>query len=84
MRSRSDYEFAAGIVSAIRTGGWTPDPPTWADNTRFVTTDMLIDNNIDTAYTRAVQTAEAFILFFQSGDALFDVRSFLVACGLAE
>lgn len=91
--TRLHFTRAAEIVRAILDGEWTNDPPAWADCCRwrdgvedFDTSELADRHRADADYTRAVQTAEAFISFFQyqrepNG---FNRDRFLQACGLVE
>jgi hypothetical protein len=82
--SRNEMEHAASMVRAIAAGEWTNEWPSWVVN----------DSNgnrqtgfapMDSDYgTRAVQTAESFILFFQAFNPRFDVTRFLIACDLQD
>ena len=73
--TRQHFTAMAKIVHAIAEGTWTNQPPDWAGG-------FDIDNT--TAITRAVQTAEAFIILAQRFNPLFDRQRFLIACGLVE
>lgn len=77
--SKTCYTHAASIVSAIAAGGWTHEPPVWAE--RYCMAVTVSDER--TNYIRAVQTAEAFAALFMATDAKFGPRRFLRACGLA-
>jgi len=79
--TKKHFNQAADIVRAILNGEWTDDPPSWADATAYTSVTAL-DDSADTAYTRAVQTAEAFIVLFSAHNDRFDINRFLVACGL--
>lgn len=76
--SRNEMEHAASMVKAISDGKWTEEPPSWVDMNDYYPSTIMEH------YTRAVQTAEAFIVFFQAFNPRFDVAKFLVACGLQE
>ena len=78
MMTRQHFQHAAIIVKAIRDGYWTDDFPSWADDSRNVS---IMDLNSD-YYTRAVQTAEAFIKLFREFNPRFNQAKFLKACGL--
>lgn len=84
--TKKHFIRAAEIVKAISEGRWTREPPLWADAEMYGWTGSEIgcwyDTEID--YTRAVQTAEAFIILAQAFNHRFDVQRFLVACGLVE
>jgi hypothetical protein len=71
--TKKHFDTAAAMVRAIADGHWTTDPPSWANVLRCSETDD---------YSRAVQTAEAFILLFREFNAQFDDRRFLIACKL--
>lgn len=80
------YESAAEIVSNILDGSWVNDAPRWATR-RDEDGTLLYDgqpsfSDASMAYTRAVQTAEAFISLFSEDNPLFSVSRFLKACGL--
>lgn len=79
--SKKHFVVAAGIVRAILDGHWTDDTPTWA-NPRALSIAFVAGD--DSGYTRAVQTAEAFIKLFHEFNPLFDETRFLVACGLVD
>jgi len=64
---------AARLVKTIRDAGFTDDVPTWA-----------VDDPSNLEYTRAVQTAEAFIILFSQFNPRFNERQFLTACGLVK
>lgn len=86
MHYRLDFNRAASIVRAIRNGDWTMQFPDWADEDRN-TSDVIVfgsETGSDHDYTRAVHTAEAFIIFFQLTQPKFDSHKFLIACGLIE
>ena len=80
--TKKHFQQMAEIVHAILYGCWTDEPPYWADPLRgdwqssFDATQMH--------YTRAVQTAEAFIVVCREFNPRFDEQQFLVACGLAD
>lgn len=91
MKYRSDFKQAADLVRAILHGGWTFDTPAWAGPT-MQPLDMD-EPNIDPAeggcmdeftYTRAVWTAEAFIIYFEVTSLAFRPEKFLIECGLKE
>lgn len=71
---------AALMVRNIAAGEWTNVPPSWADYHRIVVFSGEMEP--DEAYTRAVQTAEAFILLFMRFDPTFNEQAFLRACKL--
>jgi phosphoenolpyruvate carboxylase len=75
--SRNEMEHAASMVQQIINGNWSPDAPSWADD------DAMVRSSID-SYSRAVYTAEAFIIFFQAFNPRFDTSRFLIACGLQD
>lgn len=84
--TRKHFEQMAAIVRSILVGEWTHICPSWADNSRYedmrlILTDDDISTN-DENYTRAVQTAEAFIVLASTNNPRFDRDRFLVACGL--
>jgi hypothetical protein len=72
-------DAAAKIVNAILNGKWTNEPPAWANISRMTSEDF--PHSMNHQYTRAVQTAEVFIILFQINPK-FDPRKFLTACGL--
>lgn len=79
------FTFAAQQVAAILVGQWTHEPPAWATGEYDACTynpGPRTDTSVD--YTRAVQTAEAFILLFKAFNPLFDETRFLQACGLVD
>ena len=69
-------EIVRNIENGRIDGRWTYDPPSWA-------TDEYGEDGCGD-YTHAVQTAEAFIVLFQSFNLRFDQAQFLVACGLQK
>lgn len=82
--TKKHFEHAASIIRAILAGEWTNEWPIWAVCDSNGNYQMgFIAPNVDN-YTRAVQTAEAFIILFQAYNPRFSVNRFLVACGLAE
>jgi hypothetical protein len=76
--SRNEMEHAASMVRAIANGDWTDEAPSWSDASNVYPAPICPE------YTRAVQTAEAFILFFQAFNPRFDQQRFLQACGLVD
>ncbi len=74
--TKKHFENAAVNVNAIRKGYWTSEAPRWAN------AELMA--RIPDDYTRAVQTAEAYIMLFKQFNPRFDQDKFLVACGLAE
>lgn len=80
------FEHAASMVRSILYGKWTSEFPSWADRHGNIVgpieVDTEADGNLDANYTRAVWTAEAFILLFTAYNPLFDRDRFLIACGL--
>lgn len=70
---------AAELVAAILHGTWTHEFPPWADAKLNISAE-----DGDTDYTRAVWTAEAFILLFTAYNPRFDSTRFLRACGFTE
>lgn len=68
------FERMAAIVLSILQGEWTNERPSWAP----------CDIDETTAVTRAVQTAEAFIMLASEDNPRFDRTRFLIACGLAD
>lgn len=74
------------MVRAILAGDWTFDPPDWADSERFDASAAEYDHDseLSARYTRAVQTAEAFIILSQAFNPAFDSARFLQACGLVD
>lgn len=81
--TKQTFIKAADMVRAIRDGKWTSDPPRWADR-GYLGDDYYGGEDGAQDYTRAVQTAEAFILLFQQSNPRFDQERFLIACGLVE
>lgn len=83
--TRNHFNHAASMVKAIADGKWTDEPPFWAESIPDGEVDAgysrveTVDN-----YTRAVQTAEAFIMLFTAFNPLFDQTRFLQACGLVD
>jgi hypothetical protein len=73
---------AANQVLQIVQGHWTDEPPAWADASRVPVPYMAGSEDRD--YTRAVQTAEAYIILFRAFNSRFDEKRFLIACGLAD
>ena len=84
--TRKHFIAAAEIVRNIRNGQWTEDAPTWASDGYAPPFEVssASHGNVSFAYTRAVQTAEVFIVLFQSFNPRFDQARFLVACGLQK
>ncbi len=86
--TKRHFVRAAKLVNSIRTGEWTHDAPDWVEDTPDDDDEPLYDaawgdiESID--YTRAVQTAEAFILLFREFNPRFDRDEFLRACGLTR
>lgn len=74
---------AAAIVRAILNGAWTNEPPAWADADHYYDVTQY-DSCAEHEYTRAVQTAEAFILLFSQADPTFSETAFLRACHLTR
>ena len=79
MLSRNHFITAAEQVRDIKEGRWTHVAPDWADESRYDCKYALCDF---TNYTRAVQTAEAYMLLFSAYNPRFDKDKFLSACGL--
>lgn len=77
--SKKHFIAAASLVKSIVSGGWTDQPPIWADG-RLVGLDIRDEPD----YARAVHTAEAFIALFRMFNSRFDERRFLIACGLVS
>ena len=77
--TKKHFERAAEIVKAILEGHWTTELPNWAPS-------YCLQGNAHDIYdpTRAVQTAEAFLLLFKEYNPRFDQQRFLVACGLVN
>jgi hypothetical protein len=85
--TKQHFIRAAEIVKSIRDGNWTNEPPSWSDSDRYslsIHDDCHAPYDVAVSYTRAVQTAEAFLLFFKEYNPRFDERRFLSACGLVE
>lgn len=82
-----DVRRMVGMVRAIRAGKWTSEPPAWcpaegADGERYQITDIRTSGEIsDDTFTRAIQTAEAFILLAHASHLPFDETKFLRDCG---
>ena len=67
---------AAAMVKAIHDGEWTNEAPAWSPMGAYP------DYGVHTwPQVRAIQTAEAFIMFFRRSPH-FDRTRFLDACGL--
>ena len=80
--TKMHFTRAAELVNNIRQGAWTHEPPAWVDGERY---DGMPYSDIETAdYTRAVQTAEAFIILFREYNPRFNEQKFLKACGLGD
>lgn len=77
--TRPELVHAASMVKAIAAGKWTSDPPEWAERW-----DYDDGANTVTPIGRAVQTAEAFIIYFIEVDPTFNQTAFLVSCGLLD
>jgi hypothetical protein len=74
---------AASIVRAMLNGAWTNDFPEWASQARNTSADEMLET-VDARYTRAVQTAEAFMLLLRAADPTFNEQAFLRACKLKK
>jgi hypothetical protein len=90
MTHSQTIRHASAIVRAILAGQWTNDPPSWADYGRYMPRPVhrqivITTRNFDEDenYTRAVQTAEAFIILFRATEPTFNESAFLRACQLA-
>jgi hypothetical protein len=85
--TKRHFEVAAKQVKAILDGHWTSEFPSWADRHGNIVGPIEIDTedsgNLDVSYTRAVWTAEAYILLFTEFNPRFDQTRFLKACGLS-
>ena len=81
--TKQHFIRAAEIVKSIRDGNWSNELPRWADggiyNPPYADRFSTAEN-----YTRAVQTAEAFLHLFKEYNPRFDERRFLSACGLLK
>lgn len=77
--TKRHFEAMAEIVHSILVGEWTDDTPVWSDAERIGCT-----YHTHSAYERAVQTAEAFIILAQAFNPAFDSTRFLQACGLTS
>jgi hypothetical protein len=78
------FEHMATIVKAILDNAWSDDWPSWAvQDSNGNRQQGFVAPGID-SYTRAVLTAEAFIVFACEWDPRFDEQRFLQACGLVE
>lgn len=75
--TKQHFIRAAEIVRAINDGDWTHEAPDWANFNDYYPAAIMEH------YTRAVQTAEVFIMLFSEHNPRFDYQRFLVACGLA-
>lgn len=80
--TKKHFIDAAAIVRNILNGEWTSDLPPWAKRAGAV--DALMFDEDAMSYTRAVWTAEAFIMLFTSHNPRFDTQRFLIACGLMD
>lgn len=87
--TKRHFILAARMVRAVLAGEWTNEFPDWAD--RIVSNHDILGievsnglGNISVNYTRAVWTAEAFILLFAQDNPRFNRETFLRACGLVE
>ena len=88
----SDELRAAAMVKAIHDGKWIHERPSWEDKRSNANGDDALydasaaDYDTDSQhaydYTRAVQTAEVFLMLFESANPRFDRARFLYACGL--
>lgn len=81
--TRQHFEQMAAIVRSILNGEWTNEAPAWCKDVRYGRI-MYAPDEEDATYTRAVQTAEAFIHLASSVNPRFDRARFLRACGLVE
>src|ERR1035437_6304360 len=68
------------MAKAILEGHWTNEPPVWCHDSSH----YRLHTCASTDYTRAVQTAEAFLQLFKEYNPRFDQQRFLVACGLVD
>ncbi len=85
--TKMHFQHAAEMVAAIKLGTWTHTFPLWASeafNMTPIEVSTEEDGNLSTDYTRAVWTAEAFILLFSHFNPRFDSKRFLKACGFTE
>ena len=82
--TKQHFVRAAKLVNHIRQGHWTNDLPAWAPRQHTVVEVNDDLGNIDSAYIRAVWTAEVFINLFVEFNPRFDRTRFLIACGLAD
>ena len=75
--TKQHFIRAAEMVKGILEGYWTSNLPVWAHADQ---------NNAHDTYdrTRAVQTAEAFLMLFKEYNPRFDEQRFLQAAGLVE
>lgn len=88
--TKKHFVDAAAIVRNILQSRWTNDPPAWAITWKDVSKvgsephyqDDGFISDAAANYTRAVQTAEAFVLLFTQHNERFDTPRFLIACGL--
>ena len=78
--TKKQFERAAEMAKAILEGHWTNEPPVWCHDSSH----YRLHTCASTGYTRAVQTAEAFLGLFQEFNPRFDQQRFLVACGLVN
>lgn len=86
--TKQHFIRAAEQVKAILDGGWTNEPPNWFRGNAYPCDagypyyDGSPNDEASNALTRAVWTAEAYILLFQQFNPLFNEARFLKACGL--
>ena len=80
--TKRHFIAAAEQVKAILDGNWTFDLPGWAEASQghFEQQDGVRED----CYTRATQTAEAYIDLFSRFNLRFNVYTFLMACGLKD
>ena len=89
--TKKHFEHAAAMVRAILENHWTHEAPSWAitseageADSEYGVYDVGVydtDTERNASYTRAVQTAEAFVKLFAEFNPRFDTARFLRACG---
>ena len=84
--TKQHFIRAAEIVKSIRDGNWTNEPPSWLAPSilHALYSAPYLTGWEEEAYTRAVQTAEAFLMLFKEYNPRFDEQRFLQAAGLVE
>ena len=81
--TKMHFTRAAEMVKAITEGAWASELPSWAPIHTGEQIETISDNsgNLESAYIRAVWTAEAFIILFREYNPRFNEAKFLKACG---